>query len=218
MPRPFNHPKPIMSLPMSSRISVFKIIFSLSLILLGCLEMQSRNVTGQIIKLTVKLTDLPDTIDVTFIVPSIPQKSGIDFNKIKQSIRYIDSDGFKHLLFPADTVKIWFNYKKEKIRMLSRKTKTGEIIFMKLELEGKLKLLSNVYNNGEKYFIFERNKQIVRSLRTTQYIESLTSFFRSCPLLLAEIQKMENKDFTFATDREILIKKIVLFYNEQCIE
>ena len=95
-----------------------------------------------------------DTIDVVFNIPIRFLSQEPNYEKLQQKVKYFDAAGKKISLHPDEAKEIQFKYENENIRMLSRYNSLGlgnifmmgTNIFLKLEIDGNLKLFRYYYS------------------------------------------------------------------------
>lgn len=98
---------------------------------------------GQIITAT-------DTVDVVFSIPIHKKKDIPDYEKLQEKITYLDANKKKVAIRPTEAKEVRFVFRSQKIRMISRVNNLmlGSLmtmessIFLKLEIDGALKLFS----------------------------------------------------------------------------
>ncbi len=174
-----------------------------------------------------------DTIDVTFYIPVDYFSLDINYESLQEKIKYIDSTGKKKVLRPKDAKEIRFKYEFENVRMLSRENSIllgrplsrGSHIFLKLEIDGRLKLfkyyhtqgggggynsVTGTLSSGFAYssdgFILQKENSELKKIK--RFKKDMPEYFSDCPKL---IEKIENKEY-----RENDIDLIVKFYNSWC--
>ncbi|WP_028981455.1 hypothetical protein [Sporocytophaga myxococcoides] len=174
-----------------------------------------------------------DTIDVTFDIPVDYFSLEINYESLQQRIKYIDSTGNKKVLHPEDAKEIRFKYEFENIRMLSRENSLllgnpfsrGSHIFLKLEIDGRLKLfkyyhtqhIGGGYNSGtgtvssgsaysSEGFILQKENTELKKIK--RFKKDMPEYFSDCTKL---VEKIENKEFS-ESDMDLIVK----FYNSKC--
>lgn len=176
-----------------------------------------------------------DTIDVTFNIPIKFFTQEPNFEKLQYKVKYFDSTGIKIVLRPDNAKEIQFKYEDENVRMLSRYNSLGlgnifsmsTNIFLKLEIDGELKLFSYYYTQRsagtynastgmmtggysysvERYILQKGNGELKRPKGLT-FKKDMLEYFSDCPKL---VEKIESKDF-----RKDDLESIVRFYNSNC--
>jgi hypothetical protein len=90
-----------------------------------------------------------DTIEVLFSIPTKFLSGQAHFESIQWRVKYYNSSNEKQILKPSQAKEFGFVFKGEQVRFLSRKNSLSlsgpffgdtEYVFLKLEVEGKLKL------------------------------------------------------------------------------
>ena len=176
-----------------------------------------------------------DTVQVTMKIPVKFLSGEINYQKLQTKVKYFDSLGTKRVLRPDDAREIRFSYDYEDVRMLSRVKNDGmgnifsadSCIFLKLEVDGPLKLFSYYYSQSnpgmynastgmmtggysytvEKYILQKGNGDLKRP-RGLTFRKDMMEYFADCPVLAGKIEAKEFKrrDLT----------SIVRYYNLHC--
>ena len=176
-----------------------------------------------------------DTIDVTFKIPVIFFKQTPHFERLQYKVKYYDSFGEKKILRPGKAKEIQFNFENETIRMLSRNYSPGlgqilllnTNIFLKLEMDGKLKLFSfystenssgmqntsaGSISDGHSYtevnYLLQKGDDELKRIRELFFKKDMAEYLSDCPALT---EKIESGGF-----RKNDLKNIVQFYNSDC--
>ena len=199
----------------------------ITFLLLNYLTLSARKIEGTIIF-------EKDTIDVTFKIPIKFFEQEPNYEKLQYKVKYYDSKGNKVVLKPDQAKEIRFNDGFEDVRMLSRVNSLdlGNIfslsthIFLKLEIDGKLKMFSYYYTqhsagmyNGttgtmtggysysvEKYILQKKGQELKRP-KGLFFRKDMAEYFSDCPELS---KKIKEKDFHKDVGR------IVQYYNSHC--
>ena len=176
-----------------------------------------------------------DTLDVIFKIPFKLLAQEPNYEKLQVKVKYYDSNGNKIVLRPDDAKEIQFNDGYEDVRMLSRYNSlylgsifsTSTNIFLKIEIDGKLKLFNYYYTqssggmyNGatgtmtggysysvEKY-ILQKGELELKRTKGLMFRKDMVEYFGDCPELSKKIQEKE-----FRKDD---MQAIVRFYNNNC--
>lgn len=176
-----------------------------------------------------------DTLDVIFNIPIKFFTQEPNYEKLQYKVKYYDSTGKIIVIQPDNANEIQFTYNFEDVRMLSRNNSLGlgnafsrsRSIFLKLEIEGKLKLFNYYYtqyaagtynaSSGmmtggyaygvERYILQKENGELKRPKGLT-FKKDMIEYFSDCPAL---VEKIESKDF-----RKNDLEFIVSFYNSNC--
>lgn len=173
-----------------------------------------------------------DTISVTLKIPMKLFTNEPNYETLQNKVKYFDSSGIKKILKPDQAKEVRFDYEAENIRMISsiNSLKLGNVfsnnsnIFLKLEIDGPIKLFNYYYSqtspgmydgpngmvsvgftfNVEKYVLQKGNGELKRHKGLT-FRKDMMEHFKDCPELL---KKIENKEF-----RKNDIESIVEYYN-----
>jgi hypothetical protein len=176
-----------------------------------------------------------DTLFVTFNIPFKSFGQEIYYEKLQSKIKYYNASGDIIVLKPDKAKEIQFKYKSDNVRMLSRNNtlglgsifSTNSNIFLKLEIDGRLKLFNyfftqrspGTYNattgmttggftyGMEKYILQKEEDALFRPISLT-FRKDMVEYFRDCPAL---VERIENKDFRMSD-----LGSIVSFYNLNC--
>jgi len=200
------------------------------LILLGLFvnKLYAKKVEGQIITQN-------DTINVTFNIPMKLFTQEPNYERLQYRIKYYDSLNQKKILRPDQAKEIRFLHKNEEIRMLSRYNSLGfssffsmnSNIFLKLEIDGELKLFNYYYSENspemynsatntftgansysiERYILQKGNGELKRPKRL-MFRKDMMEYFSDCPELS---QKIEMKEL-----RKKDLEAIIRFYCLNC--
>ena len=176
-----------------------------------------------------------DTLNVTFKIPVSLFTQEINFEKLQRRIKYFDSTGNKVVIRPDQAEEIRFFYNHEEIRMLSRFSpyrlndlfSKNHYYFLKLEIDGKLKLFryyytenspevydasSDVITGGQSYsasrYILQKLSEEIYMPKNLTFRKDLMEYFQDCPELS---MKIENREY-----RKTDLETIVRFYNSYC--
>jgi hypothetical protein len=178
-----------------------------------------------------------DTLLVTFNIPFKLFGQEIYYEKMQSKIKYYNSAGDILVLKPDKANEIQFIYKSENVRMLSRNNtlglgnifSTNSNIFLKLEIDGRLKLFNyfftkrspGMYNattgmttggfsyGTEKFILQKEEDELFRPISLT-FRKDMVEYFRDCPAL---VERIENKEFRMND-----LESIVIFYNLNCLQ
>lgn len=193
-------------------------------------KIEAKRVEGKIVR-------VKDTINVTFNIPVGLFTGEIDFEKLQHQIKYFDSTGKKITIKPDQVSEIQFEYRYEEFRILSRKKSSGldgicsnqDHIFLKLEVDGKLKMFSYyhmesmpmVYSASgsvmtgvyfypvDKYVLQKENEELMIPGELS-FRKEMMEYLKDCPELF---RKIENKEL-----RKKDLETIVGFYNSSSLE
>ena len=158
-----------------------------------------------------------------------------NFERIQYKVRYYDESGKKQTLRPGDADEIRFKYAGMEVRMISRPNtlgsggifSTASKIFLKLEIDGPLKLYRYYYKQsapayyggagggyspGASYtvenLIFQKGNGPLKQPRALGWKKDMLEYFSDCPALR---ELIESKDL-----RRKEIEAIVMYYNRTC--
>jgi hypothetical protein len=158
-----------------------------------------------------------------------------NFERIQYKVRYYDESGKKRTLRPDDADEIRFSYEGMEVRMISCINtlggglfSTSSRIFLKLEIEGQLRLYRFYYrqttpgfygggagvgySSGASYtidnFVFQKGDGPLKQPKTLGWKKDMLDYFSDCPTLR---DRIESKDL-----RRKEIEAIVLYYNQNC--
>jgi hypothetical protein len=186
-------------------------------------------------KIEGKILFESDTLDVIFNIPIKFFTQEPNYEKLQYKVKYYDSTGKIIVIRPDIANEIQFTYNFEDVRMLSRNNSLGlgnafsrsRSIFLKLEIDGKLKLFNYYYTqyaagtynasagmmsggyaySVERYILQKENGELKRPKGLT-FKKDMIDYFSDCPAL---VEKIESKDF-----RKNDLEFIVSFYNSNC--
>jgi hypothetical protein len=142
----------------------------------------------------------------------------VAFDMLQKRIKCFDANHKKIILKPDQTEEICFDYKGEKIRMLSRPFDTnfdilsGSKSFLRILIDGKLKLLKYYRNGGaagllEKYVMQKGNEKLFK-VSILSFKQDMTTYLSDCPSVSKKIEeKVYKKDD---------VEQIVDEYNKIC--
>ena len=179
-----------------------------------------------------KILTAQGATDVIFLVPrgSVPFEP--DYNSMQYKIRYLDPQGRKRTLRPGQCLEISFVNNGEEVRMLSRantwepgpKFRFNRNLFLKLEVDGYLKLFRNYYKESDQLagststvgqFEYTYYRHLVQSgddelkiLNVLNFRSDMTAYFTDCPELA---ERINNRDL-----RRRDAAEIVQYYNLNC--
>jgi hypothetical protein len=192
------------------------------------LHAYGRKIQGIII-LNGKSREVTFDIKVPFLVDEP------NFERIQYKVRYYDESGKKQTLRPDGADEIRFEYEGMEVRMISCPNtlgggsifSTASKIFLKLEIDGPLKLYRYYYKQstpgyyggagggyspGASYtsdnLIFQKGNGPLKQPRTLAWKKDMLEYFSDCPALR---ERIESKDL-----RRKEIEAIVLYYNQNC--
>ena len=207
------------------------IMRTLYLILASCLILTSKliaqNVEGQIFY-------KDDTITATFKLPVSKLSKELNYMKLQTKLKYYDSLGVKTILRPEDALEIRFRYQHQFIRMVSLEDNLelrslfseGSNIFLRIKVDGKLKLYYYYYNQGSSggyspstgmtggysygtsKYILQKGDGKLKSPRGLGFKISMAEYFEDCPEL---VKKIMDKEF-----KKNDLDEIVSYYNRHC--
>ena len=205
-----------------------KSLIVVGIILMSYFSLQAKKIDGTIILEN-------DTLIVTLKIPYKFLAQEPNYEKLQYKIKYFDTEGNKVILKPHEAKEIRFNDGFDDIRMLSRPNNLdlGSLfsisshIFLKLEIDGNLKLFKyhytqssgGMYNgatgtytagysyNVEKYILQKGDEELKRT-RSLVFRKDLMDYFSDCPELA---KKIEEKEF-----RKRDLELIVQYYNSHC--
>jgi hypothetical protein len=192
-------------------------------------QAEAKKIAGRIIY------EKNDTTYVTLNVPFKLLSSEPNYEKLQYKVKYFNPSGVKIIVKPDQAKEIQFNYNNENIRMISvyNSLMLGNLftncdnIFLKLEIDGKLKLFSYYYTQQsagyynaatgtmsggsaysiEKYILQKGNEELVQPYGLG-FKKDMAEYFSDC---LELAQKIRNKEF-----RKNDIEAIVHYYNSHC--
>jgi hypothetical protein len=163
-----------------------------------------------------------DTVQVTLDVPGGQN----NFRKMQELVKYYDARGNKHVL-KADLIKeVSFDYRSEKVRLVSMPFKnTGlqiphetdqENILLQLLVDGKVKVYKFFYFEPagqfggslvEKYLLQKEGEEIYEP-RFLLFKKDMAQYLCDCPVLIDKIEdrKFKRKDMT----------ELIAEYNDTC--
>lgn len=158
-----------------------------------------------------------------------------NFERIQYKVRYYDETGKKRTLRPDNADEIRFDYEGMEVRMISCLNTVGggsifstaSKIFLKLEIDGPLKLYRFYYQHttpgyyggagggyspGVSYsvenLIFQKGNGPLKQPRTLGWKKDMLEYFSDCPALR---ELIESKDL-----KRKQIEAIVMYYNRNC--
>ncbi|MFZ5940206.1 MAG: hypothetical protein ACOYXB_06495 [Bacteroidota bacterium] len=205
-----------------------KIVILITIGLVLTFKLEAKKIEG-------KIFFADDTIDVTFNIPINFFTQEPNYEKLQYKVKYFDSAGRKIVLKLDNAKEIQFKYEYENVRMLSRFNSIGlgnifsmsTNIFLKLEMDGKLKLFSYYYTQHsggtynsftgmstggysysvEKYILQKENGELMRPVGLS-FKKDMIDYFSDCPSL---VEKIESKEF-----RKNDLESMVRYYNLNC--
>lgn len=174
-------------------------------------------------------------VAVVFNIPVGLFKTVPNFEILQRRIIYFDKQGHRIVLKPDHAREVRFEYRGQKVRMLSRCDSTrimnvtgkGRYVFLKLEIEGKLSLFKYFYteHSGAPYdpeggstgttypaerFILQKENDALKEIRGLSFRKDMMSYFDDCQELVERI------------DDKIMRKKdlvaIVQYFNSHCAD
>lgn len=205
-----------------------KIITSVIIGVFLTFTLQAKNIAGKIILGN-------DTLDVIFQIPVRLFSGQPNFEKLQYKVRYLDSNKKKITLRPHEAKEIQFMHGAEQVRMLSRFNTLGlgniflsnTHIFLRLEIDGPLKLFSYYYTQqspgmynastgvvtgGYAYsverYIMQKGSGELKRPKNLSFKKDMAEYFSDCPAL---VDKIQDKDF-----KKYDMEAIVSFYNKNC--
>lgn len=214
-----------------------KIFTLITIVLIFTFKLEAKKIEGKII-----LED--DTIDVTFNIPINFLTQKPNYLQLQNKVKYFDSNGNKIILRPEDAKEINFNYANEDVRMLSRfnSLSFGNIfsmnktIFLKLEIDGKLKLFTYYYSEKpgnfsspssmpggvsgglslgisigsiqDKCSILQKEYGELKSPKLWTFKKDMAKYFSDCPAI---VEKLDNP-YIDSNSLELLVN----YYNSNC--
>lgn len=205
-----------------------KIITSVIIGVFLTFTLQAKNIAGKIILGN-------DTLDVVFQIPVKLFSGQPNFEKLQYKVRYLDSNKKKITLRPHEAKEIQFMHGAEQVRMLSRFNTLGlgnifssnTHIFLRLEIDGPLKLFSYYYTQqspgmynastgvvtgGYAYsverYIMQKGSGELKRPKNLSFKKDMAEYFSDCPTL---VDKIQDKDF-----KKYDMEAIVSFYNKNC--
>ena len=194
------------------------------------LKLEAKKVEGRIITNN-------DTVDVVFNIPVNFFTRKPNYEQLQYKIRYIDLTGKKQTLRPDNANEIQFFYRDEHVRLLSKVNSIGlgrilssdRSIFLKLEIDGRVKLFSYYYSErspdmndvsagtvtgGHTYtverYVLQKEDGELKRPRELTFRKDMADYFSDCTQLA---EKILNKEF----NRNDL-SAIVNYYNSKCKE
>jgi hypothetical protein len=201
-------------------------------ILICCILVMGTSVWAKKIKGTIIAKGQSREVMFNVKIPFLGNEPS--FERIQYRIKYYDESGKKHVLLPHEADEIQFDYDGMKVRMISCPNSLGfgnifsssPIIFLKLEIEGPLKLYRYYYRQTSggmmtagggftpshsytvENFIFQKGNGPLKRPRALGWKKDMLDYFSDCPALAKLI---ESKDL-----RRKEIEAIVMFYNGNC--
>jgi hypothetical protein len=187
-------------------------------------------VNGQIITAT-------DTVEVVFLIPINTRNDIADYEKLQEKITYMNGAD-KVTLKPGQAKEVRFVFRSRSIRMVSRKNTLmlGSLlvmegdIFLKLEIDGKLKLFTyyntrstpvggvgvpggapmagGVIRSSVQKSIFQKGEEALMMPDGISFRSDMKKYLSDCPQL---VSKFENKEL-----KKEDVDYIVNFYNNTC--
>jgi hypothetical protein len=203
-------------------------IFVITVLVVLSLQSYGKKIQGTII---VNGESKAVTFDIK--VPLLADEP--NFERIQYKVRYYDESGKKRTLRPDDADEIRFRYEGMDVRMIScfntlgggSLFSTASKIFLKLEIDGPLKLYrfyyqqstpgyyggaGGGYSPGMNYrvenLVFQKGNGLLKQPRALGWKKDMLEFFSDCPALR---ERIESKDL-----RRKEIEAIVIYYNENC--
>lgn len=200
----------------------------ISILLVISIHAYGRKVKGEIIA-NGKLREVTFDIKVPLLV------NEPNFHRLQYKIRYYDEAGKKQTLRPHDADEIRFDYEGREVRMISCPNTLGNgnifststRIFLKLEIDGPLRLYRHYYkestpgfytggtggfSGGTTYIaenlIFQKGNGPLKQPKTLGWKKDMLDYFSDCPGLR---ERIDNKDL-----RRKEIEAIVIYYNQNC--
>jgi hypothetical protein len=204
--------------------------FLLLIGMLVSLSLQAKKVEGKIVFAN-------ETLDVVFNIPINILEDAPNYEKIQLKVKYYDASGEKWTLRPEDAQEIQFTYGQEHVRMISVSNAIGlggafvssPKIFLKLEIDGHLKLFAYFYTQstpgmanpatgimtgGYSFrldrYILQKGEGQLKKVKSASFKRDISEYLSDCPML---VQKIENKEF-----KKDDIESVVRFYNADCQE
>jgi hypothetical protein len=205
-----------------------KIVILITIGLILTFNLEAKKIEG-------KIFFADGTVDVTFNIPIKFFTQEPNYEKLQYKVKYFDSTGKKFVLRPDNAKEIQFKYDFENVRMLSRYNSLGlgnifsmsTNIFLKLEIDGKLKLFKYYYTQsspgwynastgaitgGYSYsverYILQKGYGELKRPKSLTFRKDMVEYFSDCPSL---VKKIESKDF-----RKNELEFIVNYYNSNC--
>lgn len=199
-----------------------------AIVMLFTLSLQAKKIEGKIVFEN-------ETVNVVFNIPIIMLQDAPNYQKIQQRVQYYDAVGKKQTLWPEDAKEIQFTYGQENVRMISVVNSIGlgnplassNQIFLKLEIDGHLKLYSYFYSQsspgmvnpatgimggGYSYnmdrYVLQKGDGELKKIKGASFKKDMSEYFSDCPSLA---QKIENKEF-----RKDDLESMVNIYNAEC--
>lgn len=197
---------------------------------------QAKKIEGQIFF-------IKDTLTVTFEIPVNIFTQEINYMKLQKKVKYYDSVNKIIELNPDQAVEIRFKYEYENIRMISL-IRTGDLsssfalnpnVFLKLVIDGKLKVFCYYYNKqgfvagppvmgssmsaprmttmqstsyGADQLVLKKEDGTIKWPNKFGFRKDMKVFFADCPKLVDKIEKKE-----YSRDD---LESIARFYNSNC--
>ena len=178
-----------------------KKIYTLSFLLVVIIfQAKARKIEGYYLNNTY------DTSHVTFEIPIIAPNN-VDFRKLHDGVFFWLDDETQQEIKPHDAKEIVFTYNKTTHRLiscqdylnLSKKVvkKPTHYIFLKLEVEGSMRLYSYTYTQHVSMdfdykatiMIFQRKNDLLFVPKPMGQIRSLKKYFEDCPKVLEKLKK-----------------------------
>ena len=181
----------------------------------------ARQVKGYFINLT------DDTAHVVFDVPIAPPNDP-DVKHLHFGINFTDHNKVQRELKPHQAKEVCFSYNNITTRLLQRQDhlnlekkmfkKEKSYIFLKLEVDGKLKLFSFYYTQHvsmdfsfqAKFMIFQKEQGLLYMPKNTSFRRSMMRYLEDCDKVKQRLDlKMYGKG-----DEEEIVKD----YNDKCVK
>jgi hypothetical protein len=166
-----------------------------------------------------------DTIDVVFNIPGRFRDGEPMFEYLQYRVKYFDPTGKKVRLRPDQAKEIRFRYGDEDVRMLSlynsigpRNTYPRKNVFLRLKVDGHLRLFYYYYNHNDASTDFSYNMEEpllqmadgeLKRPKVLGFRNDMVNYLCDCPSLT---EKIEDKHF-----RKRDLESLVIWYNAHCI-
>lgn len=91
------------------------------------------------------------TMDVTFSIPYDKKTREVNYMAMKYEVKYRDKSKIKFTGIPVVIREFNFMVNNEEIRMVSRRDEKGKNVFLKLEVDGRMKVFSRFFLESYTY-------------------------------------------------------------------
>jgi hypothetical protein len=163
---------------------------------------------------------------VTFLIPVYALSGKPKYKKLHHQIKFLDETGKRQILYPSQAREVRLNFYGSDIRFLT--VKNSDVfrgmafsqdymhIFLKLEVQGKVNLLSYYYDDYNAAtgggtihnYILHIDDYHIEFVEPLRFKMQMNRFFSDCPKLLNMIV---NRTYRYRD-----MKQVVIFYNQHC--